>query len=515
MVARTRGRASKGPAVKEIENSENESDAIRLRDSSDNETEELEIGFSKPNTEESIVYGSRRTRSRATRSSTKKEISYVIPSSSEEDDDDDDEEDEYESEVSVSLSRMGRPKNANGKSNGKASKKVAAVRAQESDDDDDDDEFIPEENNESADEDDELVLLSVHKTNDQNGFAIDVNDDDPVTVDDSDGNEAGGFVIDSDTPLSTAAEASNKRKRKKPTTGDNPDKPKRQRKKREPKKPKVKLTPFERRTNRFHEHHPDLVDTFPKLRTQAVREPCKAPHPEGMTIKLLPFQLEGLDWMIKQEEEGIYTGGILADEMGMGKTIQMISLMMHDREKTPNLVIAPTVAIMQWKTEIENHAGGALKVGMFHGANRAKTMKELEEFDVIMTTYAVVESCFRKERYGFKRKGRLVKEKSLLHNKHFYRVILDEAHNIKDRQSSTAKACNVLQCEKRWCLTGTPLQNRIGEFYSLIRFLKVEPFCKYFCTSCSCESMEWLFSFSNKCSQCGHPEELKLRELMI
>ncbi|GME78324.1 unnamed protein product [Ambrosiozyma monospora] len=132
-------------------------------------------------------------------------------------------------------------------------------------------------------------------------------------------------------------------------------------------------------------------------------------------------------------------------------------------------------------------------------------MKELEEFDVIMTTYAVVESCFRKERYGFKRKGRLVKEKSLLHNKHFYRVILDEAHNIKDRQSSTAKACNVLQCEKRWCLTGTPLQNRIGEFYSLIRFLKVEPFCKYFCTSCSCESMEWLFSFSNKCSQCGHP----------
>lgn len=288
---------------------------------------------------------------------------------------------------------------------------------------------------------------------------------------------------------------SDKKKRKKAAPGSRSKKAKEN---------KPKTTPFERRTNHLYEAHPDLRDVFDVLQKQTVRPVERAKQPEGMALSLLPFQLEGLSWMIRQEEEGKYKGGILADEMGMGKTIQMIALMMHDRSRTPNLVVAPTVALMQWKSEIESHANNALKVILFHGANRAKSIKELEGFDVVLTSYAVVESSYRKQRYGTKKNGINRKEPSMIHNKKFARVILDEAHNIKDRMSSTAKACDALNCDTKWCLSGTPLQNRIGELYSLIRFLEIEPFSHYYCLKCECDSKEWNFPDYRVCAQCGH-----------
>lgn len=279
---------------------------------------------------------------------------------------------------------------------------------------------------------------------------------------------------------------------------------KKARKPRKKKEPKVKVPYFTRTTNKLYEQHPHLKDVFPYLQSLDMIVPERAPQPEGMTIKLLPFQLEGLNWLLKQEA-GEFGGGILADEMGMGKTIQTIALFMTDTKKRPNLVVGPTVALMQWKHEIEKHTeGDVLKVLLFHGANRASTVEELEKYDVILTSYSVLESVYRKQTYGFKRKGGLVKEDSPLHAVPFYRVILDEAHNIKDRTSGTAKAANSLKCEKKWCLTGTPLQNRIGEMYSLIRFLKVDPIYKYFCTKCDCENHEWKFSDWRHCDICGH-----------
>lgn len=273
---------------------------------------------------------------------------------------------------------------------------------------------------------------------------------------------------------------------------------------RKKKEPKVKVPYFTRTTNKLYEHHPYLKDVFPYLQSLKGIEPERAEHPSGMTIKLLPFQLEGLNWLKKQEDSE-FQGGILADEMGMGKTIQTIGLFMSDRTKRPNLVVGPTVALMQWKNEIEKHTEpGSLSVLLFHGANRASSVEELEKYDVILTSYSVLESVYRKEHYGFKRKTGLVKEESPLHHLQFYRVILDEAHNIKDRTSGTAKAANNLQTHKRWCLTGTPLQNRIGEMYSLIRYMKIEPFHNYFCTKCECKSQEWRFSDWRHCDQCGH-----------
>ena len=84
---------------------------------------------------------------------------------------------------------------------------------------------------------------------------------------------------------------------------------------------------------------------------------------------------------------------------------------------------SPTVAIMQWKHEIESHAEG-LKVLVWHGGNRNTNTKEIIKYDVVLSTYAVLESCFRKQQYGFKRKGQIVKEASPLHKIQWHRTIV-------------------------------------------------------------------------------------------
>lgn len=282
-----------------------------------------------------------------------------------------------------------------------------------------------------------------------------------------------------------------------------PKKRKVAKKAKKPKKPRKKVDYFLNMTNRLYTHHPQLKNVFADLKAIPDGTVKQAHQPPGMLVTLLPFQLEGLNWLITQEKS-IFGGGILADEMGMGKTIQTIALFMSEPDKGPNLVVVPPVAMVQWKNEIEAHTNGALKVYLFHGSNRTNRAEDLKEYNVIMTTYSVLELVYRKQQYGFKRVDGVHKERSVLHSMKFYRVVLDEAHSIKDRQSGTAKSVNNLKCEKKWCLSGTPLQNRIGELYSLIRFLKVEPFCQYFCTKCECSSLEWNFISNRYCADCGH-----------
>ncbi|OBZ71848.1 DNA repair protein RAD16 [Grifola frondosa] len=264
-----------------------------------------------------------------------------------------------------------------------------------------------------------------------------------------------------------------------------------------------KLTHSEKTTVALHKHHPELRDVWGDLeRDIAVVVPKKAPQPVNLKATLLPFQQESLFWM-KKQEQGPWSGGMLADEMGMGKTIQMLALMVSDAGAKPNLVVAPTVAIMQWRNEIQAHTD-CLKAHVWHGSSRESKIKEIMKYDVILTSYAVLESCFRKQHSGFKRKGQIVKEKSPLHAIKWNRVILDEAHNIKERATNTAKAAFELQAKYRWCLSGTPLQNRVGELYSLVRFLGGDPFSYYFCKQCDCRSLHWKFSDKRSCDDCGH-----------
>ncbi|KAJ6516407.1 SNF2 family N-terminal domain-containing protein [Mycena sanguinolenta] len=267
-----------------------------------------------------------------------------------------------------------------------------------------------------------------------------------------------------------------------------------------------KLTYAEKSTIALHKHHPELRDVWGDLAASIpIVVPTKADPPANLKLTLLPFQRESLFWM-KKQETGIWHGGMLADEMGMGKTIQMIALMVSEPDSSTvkaNLVVAPTVAIMQWKNEIAAHTDG-LRVLIWHGSGRESNPDELKKYDVVLTTYAVLESSFRKQEVGFKRKGHLVKEKSPLHKVHWNRIILDEAHNIKERATNTAKATFELVANARWCLSGTPLQNRVGELYSLVRFLGGDPFSFYFCKKCDCKSLHWKFSDKKSCDDCGH-----------
>lgn len=229
-------------------------------------------------------------------------------------------------------------------------------------------------------------------------------------------------------------------------------------------RPEHRLSQWERTNMALIRHHPELDGIWEQLEQEPMIEPVAVPQPEGLSLHLLPFQREGLDWLLKQEKQERFMGGILADEMGMGKTIQTISLLLAEPRGKPNLVVAPTVALMQWKQEIETHTNNGLSVCLFYGGNRSVTAKELKNYDVVLTTYAVLESVFRKQNTGFKRADGIHKERSLLHSVEFFRVILDEAHNIKDRSCNTARATFALQTKRKLCLSGTPLQNRVCSF---------------------------------------------------
>lgn len=189
----------------------------------------------------------------------------------------------------------------------------------------------------------------------------------------------------------------------------------------------------------------------------------------------------------------------------MGKTIQTIALILSDYSKDDRkttLVLAPTVALIQWKNEISKFTNG-IKVLVFHGASRADNVKELLKYDVVLTSYGIMESSYRREIKGFMKKGQLHKEDSIIHKMKWHRVILDECHAIKDRGSNQAKAAFALTSKYKWALSGTPLQNRVGELYSLIRFLGVDPFAFYFCKKCDCKSLHWLCT-KGACTECHH-----------
>ena len=262
-----------------------------------------------------------------------------------------------------------------------------------------------------------------------------------------------------------------------------------------------------RERRKLEKAHPEIKTMWDALKAVKSIKPTAIEQPAAITRKLKSFQLEGVDWMIRQENSQ-WKGGLLGDEMGMGKTIQAVSLVMSDYPaKEPSLIVVPPVALLQWQNEIKEYTNGKLKVLVYHNTNpkvKNMAMKELRQFDIIMISYAGLESIYRKESKGWKRDDGLVKENSKIHAITYHRLILDEAHNIKSRTTSCAKACFALKAHHKWCLSGTPVQNRIGEFFSLLRFLEIRPFACYFCKVCSCAELHWNQNEAKKCSSCNH-----------
>jgi DNA repair protein RAD16 len=261
------------------------------------------------------------------------------------------------------------------------------------------------------------------------------------------------------------------------------------------------------RRAKLEKAHPEIKTMWKDLEKVPIIKPVEAAQPESITRRLKPFQLEGLDWMMKQEKSS-YKGGLLGDEMGMGKTIQTVSLIMSDfPAKEPSLVLVPPVALMQWQNEINAYTDGKLKVLVVHNTNaksKGLTHKVVRAHNVVIMSYNSLESMFRKQEKGWSRGENIIKEDSPIHAIKFHRVILDEAHSIKSRTTGVAKACFALKGNHKWCLSGTPVQNRIGEFFSLLRFLEVRPFADYFCEKCPCSQLHWSVGEDYMCTHCKH-----------
>lgn len=181
-----------------------------------------------------------------------------------------------------------------------------------------------------------------------------------------------------------------------------------------------------------------------------------AKKPKNLKATLRPYQEQGLSWLRFIHEIG--SGGVLADDMGLGKTIETIALLLLLKQENKDeplraLIVAPTSVVGNWQREIERFAP-SLTTALWHGAGRKENRKELDEANVIITSYAL-----------------LRRDIDLLRNLRLDYAILDEAQNIKNPASATAHAAKELPAQRRLALTGTPIENRLSEIWSIFEFV--------------------------------------------
>lgn len=218
----------------------------------------------------------------------------------------------------------------------------------------------------------------------------------------------------------------------------------------------------------------------------------REPTPHSMRVELMPHQKLGLTWL-KNMEEGSNKGGLLADDMGLGKTVQALALIVsrkppQDSSRKMNLIVAPVALMQQWKREIEKlikPGHHRLSVFIYHAEGRKATWATLKNHDVVLTTYGTLASEHKRklawdekvQKFPNVQPTRNEGQYPLLGPRsQWYRVILDEAQWIKNKNTRSAVAAYALDSQYRWCLTGTPMQNSLGELQSLIKFLRIKPY---------------------------------------
>ncbi len=177
------------------------------------------------------------------------------------------------------------------------------------------------------------------------------------------------------------------------------------------------------------------------------------PNPKGLKAKLRPYQKRGLSWLAYLESLGMHP--CLADDMGLGKTMQMISLLLSKPMGEPALLVAPTSVIGNWDREIKKFAP-SISTFVYHGSQRQskESYYALNNSNLVITSY-----------------GLLRKDKSVFQARPWSRLILDEAQNIKNPLASQTKAICSINAESRIALTGTPIENRLMDLWSLFHFL--------------------------------------------
>jgi len=196
-----------------------------------------------------------------------------------------------------------------------------------------------------------------------------------------------------------------------------------------------------------------LLELGARLRDAGQVKPVTPPP--GFKGQLRLYQKEGLSWLQFLRE--VELGGILADDMGLGKTVQTLAHILVEKQSgradRPSLVIAPTSLMANWRLEARRFAPD-LKVLTLHGSERKQSFDDIVNSDLVLTTYALL-------RY----------DKDVLLARDYHLVILDEAQNIKNPKATTTQLVHQLKARHRLCLSGTPMENHLGELWSLCHFL--------------------------------------------
>jgi len=207
-------------------------------------------------------------------------------------------------------------------------------------------------------------------------------------------------------------------------------------------------------TQRWQFKGADAVRDLAK-KLQASQGVKPVPEPPGFALALRPYQQEGLAWLQYLRAQDL--GGILADDMGLGKTAQTLAHLLTEKQAgrldKPALVVLPTSLVFNWQREAERCAPG-LKVLSLHGKARAESFPRIPEHDVCLTTYPL-----------------LWRDEAELLQHEFSTLILDEAQTVKNAQAKAAAVVRKLRARHRLCLTGTPLENHLGELWAQFDFL--------------------------------------------
>ena len=177
--------------------------------------------------------------------------------------------------------------------------------------------------------------------------------------------------------------------------------------------------------------------------------------PAGFAATLRPYQGQGYSWLRFLGAAGL--GGVLADDMGLGKTVQALAHLLAEKQDgdadRPSLVVAPTSLMVNWRMEAERFAP-ALKVLTLHGPDRKARFDAMPGHDLVLTTYAL-----------------LARDRDVLLAQPWHAVIVDEAQNVKNPDTNAARILRRLEARQRFCLTGTPVENHLGELWALMDLL--------------------------------------------